>query len=303
MDPKECERTLSRLFKSLGTDAGKHVVRALVRRLDARVSCLVPSFVESDFDVSELDAYARSEGVSTRRQGDSGPGALLAKVRDALNISSFARMVALVAAWDPSGGDPWMDVALAAQSALYRWWHTTHDERALCWIAAVNDRIEGGAPRAARAVARCVARANLDAALFFSEEVESSVGVILDALDEDRALSERDAEILRSLLVQIERDLGWATNLDEATAASRAIRALISWVSGARDDEEQLVSVLSALDAAVAARDANQARYFGGRPPHYRPMESEQRLKLLREGCECPELARWVAACDRRPRA
>jgi hypothetical protein len=134
--------------------------------------------------------YARSEEVGTRRQGASGPGALLAKVRDALNVSSFARMVALCSAWDPSGGDPWMDVASAAQPTLYSWWQQTSDERGLCWIAATDDCIERGTPRTARALAGCVARTTLDASLFFSEEVEANVEIVSAALGEDRSLSE-----------------------------------------------------------------------------------------------------------------
>lgn len=302
MDPKECERALSRTLKSLGTDAGKSITRALVRRLDGRVSTLVSSFVESEFDVSELDVYARSEGVSTRRQGDSGPGALLARVRDALNVTSFARMVSLATAWDPSGGDPWMDVASAAQPTLFAWWQKTHDERSLCWIAATNDRVLAGPPRTGRAIARCVERANLDGALFFSEEVEANVALVSAALDEDRALSNRESASLRALLAQVERDLGWAQNLDEASQAARALTALISWAEGDRSDGDGLVAVLAALDARVVARDSSNARYFSAKPPRYRALECEQRLKLLREGCECPELARWVAACDRRPR-
>jgi hypothetical protein len=283
MQPKECERALARTLKSLGPTMGKSATRALVRRLDARIATVTGAWLAGEFDVRDVDAYARSEGVSTRKGDDDGAGTLLARVRDALNISSFARLAALASAWDPSG-DPWMDVALSTQPALFDWWATTSDERALVSIAASDEAFGAGSARVAAAVVKCVEQSSTMLSVYFTREAIAALDAAVEVMDRARPLTSADVAVFRAMAAQVGRSVGWGAYSDEMEAGGRAILVAMTLALGeAPADEFVLQSALSELEVTGDSW-------------------REDRLRVIRARCPCPELARWVAQCEKRPR-
>lgn len=119
------DRAMTQVIQAVGETQARAVTRALVRDLDRQIAVFPSSLLEREFNGSDVDAFAKAEGFTTRRNTD-GPARLLSRVRDALNVPSFARMHAMAQEWDPSG-DARVAVVTAVQPAFSTWWKGTTD--------------------------------------------------------------------------------------------------------------------------------------------------------------------------------
>jgi hypothetical protein len=300
MQVKETERALVRALQCIGEARGREVTRALVRALDARVPSLPPSLIEPSFSVTDLDSFARGEGVSVRRD-DEGEGRVLSRIRDAMFIPSLPRLVALARAWDP-GGDPWMDIARSAQQPLFAWWETADDPRALAVLLCEADRFARGRP------ARVCARVALELASSLSSwrdvgaDVERARDAALAALD--RGASDDEARFDESFLRQTAVAIDRFTQLDpyaDGVLIAPALALALRLVLGDEPAHELAVAAIQWTE-----RDAERMDNYGRSSPRDRAkrradIQRQWALALRTEGA-CPELAQWVAQCPQRPR-
>lgn len=296
MQPKDCERALTRAIQALDSTRGASVVRALARLLDRRQPLFVGALLASEFTVADIDAYARSEGVSARRS-EEGPGRVFVRIRDALNIPSWPRLNAMVSEWD-RGGDPWMDVATAAQPALFDWWQHTADARAMVGLCAEQRQFE---PSGARPLAAAIADLVLDARALITQSLsgytEEAVETACAVLQGRVPLTDRERAVLERRILDVQPEYDWGPR--EPIDIAREVMRMALDAQGA-EDAERAHAIVSAIDKVEAAllRSRVNAPYVL-KP---RPNAAAERAALLRKRCECPELARWVAACARRPR-
>lgn len=294
MQPKDCERAMTRAIQALDAASGLSAVRALARTLDHRQPMFVGSLLAGEFTVADIDAYARAEGVSARRS-EEGPGRVFVRIRDALNIPSWPRMNALVLEWD-RGGDPWMDVATAVQPALFAWWQHTADVRAMVAVYAEKEQhARDRSRRLAAAIADIVADARPLLAQSLSGYTEEAVETACAALQGRATLTPSDINVLARRITEVQTDYDWGPREAVSIAANIMAMAL-------RDDDDagRASDVVVAIDKLEATLSRSRvATPYVARPRASAPAE---RAAMLRKRCECPEIARWVAACARRPR-
>lgn len=296
MQPKDCERALTRAIQALDPPRGASAVRALARRLDRRQPLFVGTLLEREFTVADIDAYARSEGVSARRS-EEGPGRVFVRIRDALNIPSWPRLNALVTEWD-RGGDPWMDVATAAQPALFDWWQHTADVRAMVGLCVEQRPFEReGARPLAAAIADIVTDARALLAQSLSGYTEESVEAACAALQGRASLTDRDRAVIARRIEDVQPEYEWGPR--EPIDVARAIMSMALDAQG-DEDADNADGIVTAIERVEAAFNRSRVNMPYVLKP--RPNAAAERAALLRKRCDCPEIARWVAACARRPR-
>lgn len=143
------DRAITQVIQALGEPEARSVVRVLVRDLDRQIPAFPSSLLEREFTGADIDAFAKAEGFQTRRNG-AGPEQLLSRVRDAVNVPSLARMLAMAQEWDPSG-DARVAVIAALQPAFSHWWESTTNGIELASLLSTLDPVALGERAASKA--------------------------------------------------------------------------------------------------------------------------------------------------------
>ncbi|MBL8679635.1 MAG: hypothetical protein JNK05_10745 [Myxococcales bacterium] len=301
---KEVERALAGVVQWLGEEGGREGCRQLVRALDARVATLSPSLIAKAFVTADIDAFAKSEGVTTRRDSD-GAGQLLRRVRDAMNLPSWQRLVALATEWN-AGESPEIDVARALQGPLFQCWSNSDDPAQLAALVA-NDARWRGDHRDHYAKAHEATLVVLDLVRDRSGYWESYIGIdateAIDAAktlatDRDEDQRERERELVERSITLLERVERSPDDWLPTGELSRALRLALELAQQPQPEAERVIAAIEALEfAEKRLRESTSYARTNRREDAKRRAELRKEWSdALRARARCPELERWIAS-------
>lgn len=302
---KEVEKALSGAVHALGDEGAREGCRRLVRALDAQVAVLSPSVIQKTFSSTDIDAFAKTEGVTTRRDSD-GAGQLLRRLRDAMNLPSWSRLVALATEWN-TGDSPEIDVARALQEPLFAFWNTCNDPNQLASVAALDGRMQRGAElsvrnRATVAILEVVADQadNWEWYLRFEAAgvFEAAKSLAIESDDEKREQLDEQIEQAQAQFDRLEQGYDdWFPIREFA----RAARLSLELARATAPDPERVVATLIALDSAESRLRASTVYGPGADKDERRrrAAQLERWSAMIRATCPCPELEQWVSSDPR----
>jgi hypothetical protein len=299
---KEVERALINVVQLLGDKGGREGCRRLVRALDGRVAALSPSLIERPFHTADIDAFAKSEGVLTRKDSE-GAGQLLRRIRDALHLPSWPRLVALATEWN-AGDAPEIDVARALQEPFFQWWNTADDPAQLVTVLLADVQLHRtwNQPQLDRASLAVIDLAGEQSGLWQSylgldpdEALDAARALLLDASEVGLRTEQR--AIVRGVVERCNEIGRWPDAWLPTTEIARALAASLTLALVSPPDKELGRAALLALEAAE--QRLRESRSY---PRANKKVDARLRLEQRKQWSNtvrarggCPELERWVA--------